>query len=247
MQNGFLFLATGVIALSSLAANAAEKPKNFDGVQQCRTVEGAIERLECYDKSLPPTYTKNDQKLESRDQCPDEKNGTKRLACYDRFFSTKFDKSKAVIEPTPEDKGNWHVSTKISPIDDSQNVFISLEANESFVGPFGERVKPTLYVLCREKKTELLINWDVYLGLDETTMLHRLDKQKAVNRTWSISTDTKAVFYSGRAIDFIKSLMSSEKMYAQITPYNENPVAATFNLQGLSGTIKPLQKACGWK
>ncbi|MBA5229582.1 type VI secretion system-associated protein TagO [Pectobacterium aroidearum] len=247
MKSGFLCIATGFIALTSVATNAAEKPKNFDGVQQCRTVESGIDRLECYDKSLPPTYTKSDQKLESRDQCPDETNGTKRLACYDRFFTTKFDKSKSTAESAPENKGDWSVNIKISPIDDSQNVFVSLEANESFTSPYGERVRPTLNVLCREKKTELLINWDVYLGLGETTMLHRLDKQKAVNRKWTISTDTKAVFYSGRDIDFIKSLMSADKMYARITPYNENAVSVTFDLRGLSGAIKPLQKACGWK
>ncbi|ENG76194.1 hypothetical protein ECP03052938_5043 [Escherichia coli p0305293.8] len=36
-------------------------------------------------------------------------------------------------------------------------------------------------------------------------------------------------------------------MYAKITPYNESPVSATFNLNGLSTTLKPLQEACNWK
>ncbi|UUE36570.1 type VI secretion protein [Pectobacterium aroidearum] len=247
MKKGFWYVVSGFVALSPLVIVGTASAKSFDGVLQCRKIESGIDRLSCYDKSLPPTYTKNDQKLESRDQCQDETNGTKRLACYDRFFPTTFTKSKVSDQLSPESKGSWSVNVKTSPIDDSQNVFVSLDANESFAAPFGERVRPTLYVLCREKKTELLINWDVYLGLDETTMLHRLDKQKAVNRTWSISTDTKAVFYNGRPIEFIKSLMSSEKMYAQITPYNENSVGVTFDLKGLSNAIKPLQQACGWK
>lgn len=52
---------------------------------------------------------------------------------------------------------------------------------------------PTMYVACREKKTEVFINWDVYTGLEQTSMLYRTDKQKAVEKEWSISTDTKAV------------------------------------------------------
>ena len=112
---------------------------------------------------------------------------------------------------------------------------------------FGRTSTPVLFITCREKKTELFINWDVYLGLGETSMLHRLDKQKAVTKVWDISGNTKAVFYRGRIIDFIKSLEKSGKMLAQITPYNENSATTTFDLKGLSEAIKPLQKSCGWK
>lgn len=33
-------------------------------------------------------------------------------------------------------------------------------------------------------------------------------------------------------------------MFTQITPYNESPVSATFDVAGLSEALKPLQKAC---
>lgn len=78
-------------------------------------------------------------------------------------------------------------------------------------------------------------------------MLYRLDKQKEVERNWLVSTDTKAVFYKGNDINFIRKLANSNKMYAKITPYNESPVSATFNLNGLSTTLKSLQEACNWK
>ena len=82
--------------------------------------------------------------------------------------------------------------------------------------PHLAKQSPTIFVACREKLKFLLIG--MYLGLEETSMLYRLDKQKAVERSWSISTDTKAVFYSGRDIDFVKALAKSEKMFARITP-----------------------------
>ncbi len=178
-------------------------------------------------------------------QCQSISDGTGRLACYDKLLPQK----KVAPDQSDEvkDVGKWSVSTKTSPVDDSKNVFLVLNANEPIRGTFGGTVTPTLFVTCREKKTEVFLNWDVYLGLDETTMLYRLDKQKAVKRSWSISTDTKAVFYSGKNIDFIKGLMKADNMFVQITPYNESPVTTSFDLRGLSEAVKPLQKACGWK
>lgn len=143
--------------------------------------------------------------------------------------------------------GNWKVDIKTSPIDDSKNVVISVNGNDSFRSSFGNVINPTLYIACRENKTELFIDWDVYLGLSETSMIHRIDKQKAIKREWSISTNTKAVFYDGNVIDFIRKLQNGNQLFAQITPYGESPVSTTFNLNGLSEVIKPLQESCNWK
>jgi type VI secretion system protein VasI len=176
-------------------------------------------------------------------KCQSEAKSDDRLACYDRALPPK------VVEDAKPAAGvgKWQVSTQSSPVDDSENVFVSLAANESFRSQFGESVTPDLYITCREKKTELYINWDTYLGLNETQMLYRLDKQKAKTKTWNISSDTKAVFYRGNVIEFVKALTQANGMYAQITPYNESPVNVTFDLTGLSEALKPLQKACGWK
>lgn len=176
-------------------------------------------------------------------KCQSEANTDARLACYDKILPPKAaEEAKPVVGI-----GKWQVSTKTSPVDDSENVFVSLSANDSFRSNFGESITPDLYITCREKKTELFINWDTYLGLNETQMLSRLDKQKAKTKTWDISSDTKAVFYRGNVIEFIKSLSQANVMFTQITPYNESPVSATFDLAGLSEALKPLQKACGWK
>jgi len=40
--------------------------------------------------------------------------------------------------------------------------------------------------------------------------------------------------------------MKHDNFLTQITPYGENPVMATFDIQGLKEAIKPLRKACGW-
>lgn len=218
MKKSCVFLATFFGALISLGAHAQEKPKS-------KTEEA-------------PAISKDDLA-----RCQAEESGTKRLACYDLLLPPNEIQS-------PEEKsdtGKWQVSTVKSDIDDSTNVFAMLTADLPISSNFGRTSTPVLFITCREKKTELFINWDVYLGLGETSMLHRLDKQKAVTKVWDISGNTKAVFYRGRTIDFIKSLEKSGKMLAQITPYNENSVTTTFDLKGLSEAIKPLQKSCGWK
>lgn len=250
MKTGLLFVATCATALMSFSAVADDDTRtDFAAANQCRSQPDDTKRLTCYDKAVTPTRTKTLEKFESRDQCRDEAWDGKRLDCYDRFFSPTFAgaKVKKQDDNSVRDVGNWQTDIKTSPIDDSKNVVISLNGNESFRTPFGETTTPTLYVACREKKTELFIGWNVYLGLDETTMLYRLDKQKAVNKSWSISTDTKAVFYRGKTIDFIKNLSSGQMLFTQITPYNENPVSTTFNLKGLSEALKPLQESCGWR
>ncbi|WP_233597644.1 type VI secretion system-associated protein TagO [Citrobacter cronae] len=176
-------------------------------------------------------------------KCQSEAKSDVRLACYDKILPPKAaEEAKPVVGV-----GKWQVSTKTSPVDDSENVYVSLSANDSFRSNFGGSITPDLYITCREKKTELFINWDTYLGLNETQMLSRLDKQKAKTKTWDISSDTKAVFYRGNVIEFVKSLSQANVMFTQITPYNESPVSATFDLAGLSEALKPLQKACGWK
>lgn len=297
MKKYVFTIGVSFIALSASTAHAANEHKNFNAVLECRAIESNVDRLSCYDKSIPPTRKENAQKFESRDQCPDEKDNDKRLSCYDRFFSPTF-KSSTVSEtsaPQPvtaeirqpdsaalsqcrseingtkrlacydklfpqitsgdnesthtavANPGKWQTSVTTSPVDDSKNVILSLSSNDYIRTPYGESVTPTIYVACREKKTEVFINWDVYLGLEQTSMLYRLDKQKAVEKNWSISTDTKAVFYRGSDIDFIRALAKADKMYTKITPYNETPVSATFDLTGLSEAMKPLQKACGWK
>lgn len=297
MKNYAFILGATISALTALSVHAANEPKNFNAVLQCRAVESNTERLACYDKSISPTRTKSAEKFESRDQCPDEKDNDKRLSCYDRFFSPTFKSSTSSKTSTskpaianirqpdraelaecqsevngtkrlacydkifPQDKpddtesmpeqavnhGKWQTSVTTSPVDDTKNVVLSLSSNDYIRTPFGETVAPTIYVACREKKTEVFINWDVYLGLEQTSMLYRLDKQKAVEKNWSISTDTKAVFYKGSDIDFVRTLAKADKMYVRITPYNESPVSATFELSGLSDALKPLQEACGWK
>lgn len=185
-------------------------------------------------KTEKPVTTEAQQpNLSEISKCRAENDKEARLNCYDKLFpQDKAVQAESKLEKAT-DVGKWHIHYYIANWWFEKCNFIVrkwwLYQNSIWRSGY-----PTLFIACREKKTEVFLSWDVYLGLEQTSMLYRLDKQKAVERNWLVSTDTKAVFYKGNDIDFIRKLANSNKMYTKITPYNESPVSATFNLNGLS-------------
>lgn len=166
-----------------------------------------------------------------------------RLVCYDAIA-----KSLGVDKPaskTEMGSGKWSVRSETSPIDDSVNVVLSVRSEESVRSEY-DTVRPSLFIRCSENKTNVFLNWDLYLGLDSTRMLVRFDSEEANTDTWTISTSNKAVFLRGSDINFAKKMMGHEKLLTQITPYGKSPVMATFPISGLSEAIKPLREACSW-
>ena len=153
---------------------------------------------------------------------------TERLTCFDAL-AKKLGVAAPRVSPAPSsgDTGKWQVSAETSPIDDSKNVYAMLQAQETISSMLG-RARPTLILRCKEKKTEVFINWGVYLGLEETSVLTRLDDAKATSSTWGISTDNKATFYRGGHIAFIKQLLGHQRLLVQVTPYGEKPAMVTF-------------------
>lgn len=142
-------------------------------------------------------------------------------------------------------QGNWQLYSEPSPIDDSQNVNISLRAQDMYLDRFNQVVTPMLHIRCKERKTEAVINWGTYLGLDSTSVTYRMDKQKAQRVTWGLSSNNEATFVRS-PISFIQSLLKHEELYVSTTPYGENPVSVTFDIRGIKASIKPVKEACGW-
>ncbi|WP_179038159.1 type VI secretion system-associated protein TagO [Limnobaculum xujianqingii] len=176
-------------------------------------------------------------------KCQSVTDNDLRLQCYDSALPP----NKNPSDTQSEDVGKWQVRSESSPVDDSENVFLALQAEEPIKTQFGKMTYPVLILSCKENQTDLIIQWDSYLGLGQTDVLHRLDKQKAESKPWVNSTDNEAVFYQGDTVKFIKQLTKGQKFYTQVTPYSSGIVSATFTLTGLAAAIKPLQKACKWK
>lgn len=178
-------------------------------------------------------------------RCAAISSPTARLTCYDgAAHRLSVDRPHVDARPAIAGTGKWRVTRKTSPIDDSKNVILALDAEETIPGMVAP-AQPTLIVRCKEGKTELYIAWEVYLGLDETEVLTRVDDAPASTETWDISTDNSATFRR-EPTSFIKHLLGHRRLLAQVTPYDANPALVTFELAGLDHAIAPLRQACGW-
>ena len=164
-----------------------------------------------------------------------------RLECFDKLA-----KQNNLDGPQSEtrlisDSGKWKVDVEVNPIDDSKMVTMVLSADSGKSG-WGKTIN--LIARCQSGKTELYINWQDYLG-SKSYVLTRVGKKDAVTRRWNLSTDSKATFHPN-SILFLKEMLTSSKLVAQTTPYNDNPVTAIFDTSGMENAVKPLREICNW-
>jgi len=106
--------------------------------------------------------------------------------------------------------------------------------------------KPIILIIrYKEKEDELYIGWDDYLG-SEAYVKYRIGKNDAITTRWSLSTNSKATFFKGDVVKLIRKLFEVDSFVAQITPYNENPITAIFDVRGLKNAIEPFNNVVHW-
>lgn len=178
-------------------------------------------------------------------KCAAAKPDSSRLGCYDRIAAVLRVDGPKVDMVTGA--GKWRVRVETSPIDDSKNVFASIDADNSVQKRY-DSVTPNLVIRCKERKLEGYISYGkFFLGSDSTKVLTRFDKRPAQNSLWGISTDHSAVFIGGSVVNFVKELLKSESLLVELTPYSESPVLATFDVRGVAEASMALQQICPWK
>lgn len=169
--------------------------------------------------------------------CASISDSEERLICYDNLNSPN-------VKKADNNTGKWVIETDLSPIDDSQRVFLNLYANER-VGRNFASSKPILFIRCENNKTELFIDWGGFVKMRRAEITTRTDKEPAVTVNWSMSTDGQASF-APKPITLIKELAHKDSLLAQIIPYAESPYTVTFDIKGLDNAIAPVREACGW-
>jgi type VI secretion system protein VasI len=159
--------------------------------------------------------------------CAAIKGDLERLACYDQL-AKELGLIRTTVSLPVTGTGKWRVSEDINPVDDSKIVLLMLTAGQG-KSTRGEDID--LIIRCKSRRTELYINWNDYLGLEKTDILTRIENNLAQSNSWSLSTDITSTFFPGSPISFIKALMNADKLVVQVTPYNENPVTAIFDIR----------------
>ena len=146
--------------------------------------------------------------------------------------------------------GAWTFGTSTDPLNDSLTTTARLVATQG-EGLFGEPV--SLVLRCHSEITvpelDIYIIWNSYLGIDSPTVTTRFDDEEASSGTWKLSANSTTAFYPSVnnhvKARYFQTLISTDRLVAQVAPYGENPVTAVFDLDGIDQVGPQILKACG--
>ena len=148
------------------------------------------------------------------------------------------------------EQGDWRVTRRTNPIDDSPTVVLSLAA-ETGLSRWGDPI--IFYARCQSNTTEVYVHWDTYVGDDSRSAYStwknvtvRIGSRPAETQRWSVSTSNDATFAPYWAGDLLKDMLGADRLVLQMTPYGESPITAEFNTSGLHVVLEDLAKTCNW-
>lgn len=174
--------------------------------------------------------------------CAARASSVERLACFDNLAKRHQLAPSSITQPS-EGPGKWWTNTTVDPLNDEDMYLAGLTA-ESGRGRFGEDVD--LVIRCKNNKTEMYINWQSFLGMDGIRTTYRVGKSPAATSTWGVSTDHTSAFFPGSPVPTLKQMHGETSFIANVTPYSESPVTATFDLTGIETALADIRSGCNW-
>ncbi len=170
-----------------------------------------------------------------------------RLDCYDdaHGYHSPKDESAPVA-----DSGAWAVQSELSKIDDSTNVFMTLQSEEETNCRYKTGTH-TLMIACRENTTSM---WITFAGCFMSSIqgkgrvTYRLDGDPAQTARFRESNDNMALglWSGGSAIPFLKRLLDHDRLLVRATPFSDSTVTGEYDIKGIDTAIAPLREACNW-
>lgn len=155
-------------------------------------------------------------------------------------------------KPSESKKPEWYSHTEKSPLDDSTNVYLSIDADKPISGWLNNDVTPSLHIRCKENTTNTYIKLGMRpktefgsYGSESAYLKLRYDDEKAYEEKFGLSTNGEAVFFPSY-IPTVKKMLQHKTLLIEFTPYHSSPQITTFDLSGLSEKMAPLREACSW-
>ena len=137
--------------------------------------------------------------------------------------------------------GAWMTGESTNPSDNTTTAVASLEA-ETGRGFNGNLV--TLVIRCSSRGGEFYIGWESDLGLSDIHVTTRIGDGQPVGSSWGISADNTVTFSRLDFPSYIRNLMEADRFVAQVTPHNDNPITAEFDLTGIENVVPQVLEHC---
>lgn len=190
----------------------------------------------------PRADPKHDALVREIGACAAIADGPRRLEAYDALA-----KKLGVGRKPVEGMGKWNVKTTVSPIDDSQTVLASLEADpESTIRLKGGQL-PQLVVRCKQGEIDAYTitgaRAEKEMKEGKATVTLRYDKETAFDVLMDQSTDGDALFWPDARAS-ARKMLQAERLIVVFTPENASPALIQFDLRGFAVVHKQLEEAC---
>jgi type VI secretion system protein VasI len=95
----------------------------------------------------------------------------------------------------------------------------------------------------------MLVTFALPLAVDanKVEMTYQIDLQEPVKETWDSTVDQTGAF-SPKAIPTLRKMTQASKIAFQVNYQDRaNVIKTSFDLDGLTEALKPINAACNWK
>ncbi len=146
-----------------------------------------------------------------------------------------------------QDTGKWAFTTTTDAMTDITSAVLML-ASEN-----GPEQSMAIKIEGKKKKLQVFLIWNKFIAPNASNFGSIVtcrfgDGEPKLESTWSINTTKDGTWRRGsqrQTLNFIKKMMKVDRFIAQIKPYRENMLTATYDVTGLAEAFKPLQEMLG--
>jgi len=141
----------------------------------------------------------------------------------------------AVLTPLYSQTGDWKILEKIDPLTDKKIISLSTESLEK--QKFNYSVNSgTLFIRSDGGRISLFVDWGGFVTTDNTFVSYRFGEKPYKRDKWIPSTDNNSTF-AYRPIETINLMLGETSAIIRTTPFGDNPVTYSFNIEGLEGLL----------
>lgn len=134
-----------------------------------------------------------------------------------------------------EKKGEWRTYQTTDDIDDTKTDTAIKFSNSIDSG--------RLHLLCKNNNLILSIGVEEYLGVQDSEVAFRLDRDRALISEWGTIPKIKSVIYKGDTKELFRKMLKAKELTTRITTLN-NSVTLKFDLDKIDYATKDIVKAC---